>query len=83
MSETVEAFFADAGMQPNVFYNHYQDVDGRTMPGFIRMVAKYAAPRWEARLYTTLVRTVPVWKSPPFEDPISAFVYAQTANWGQ
>lgn len=23
------------------------------------------------------------WKSPPFADPITAFVYAETCNWGQ
>lgn len=23
------------------------------------------------------------WRSPPFADPITAFVYAETCNWGQ
>lgn len=82
-----QEFLRSVNLMPNKLRTAWRDASFvMPIPGCTRWVGRTHhgdrgyTDTFQARLYQP---SAEAWVSPDFDDPISAYVYAQSMNWGQ
>lgn len=86
-----DKYLAERGLRRSKSQLSYNDSRPDTMSRWIgRTDSPHADNSFQARTYGAVPTSdgtngwlATGWKSPPFDNPIAAFVYAELNNWGQ